>query len=155
MGPSRRITHTTEPPEEHELDFLEAFEAIGERVQWIPRGDPDPKRGRPPTNDFRWLTNGLVVCELKNSKPKYSSIADRIDDAVSNARDHATPVVRDRFIIHIDHRLTPKLLNQLRNYNLNRADAAIRQLWVFEIRSRTLTEVSLRAKYGGTRPPRS
>lgn len=137
---------STELLEAHELDFLEGFEALGERVQWIPRGELDPVHGRPPTNDFVWLSNGQLVCELKNTGNKYSSIANRITDAVVSARKHETPVIKDTFIVHLEHRLSPKLRNQLRYYNVNRPEAAISRLWVFEARTQTLTEVALKAK---------
>lgn len=131
---------------EHEIDFLEAFEAAGHRVKWIPKGKHDPVTGTPPSNDFIWLTHGNVATELKNPPAKYSSIASRIDDAVTGARKHAVPAVKDTFVIHLDYPMRENLERQLRKYNVRRPDAAIKEMWVFEKQTRKLTQIDLLEK---------
>ncbi len=120
----------TERLEEHEIDFLERFEAIGHYVTWIPRAEYVQGTGRIPTNDFIWETNGDRVCDVKTMKLKYSVIKDRIKKAVIKAR--AQGVVKDVFIVDVKYPyIDEKVLKQLENYNQNVKDGKIRELWLF------------------------
>ena len=125
--------------ESHEIDFLERFEARGERARWIRRDT----RSYTSTNDFTWLTNGEIVCELKSTTAKYSSIKSRIQDAVLKARDNHG-VVKDVFVIDLGpRRLTDKLRTQLSRYNANIKDGHIRRLYVMSSDGTDLVEISL------------
>lgn len=124
--------------ESHELDFLERFEARGERVRWV-RKDPH----RRSTNDFVWVTYNELVCELKATKDKYSSIKSHIQRAVTSARDNHG-VVKDVFVIDLGpFRLSDKLRRQLGNYNANVEDGRIRRLFVLSGNGADLTEIDL------------
>lgn len=124
--------------ESHELDFLERFEARGERVRWVRK---DPRRRS--TNDFVWVTYNELVCELKATKDKYSSIKSHIQRAVTSARDNHG-VVKDVFVIDLGpFRLSDKLRRQLGNYNANVEDGRIRRLFVLSGSGADLTEIDL------------
>lgn len=124
--------------ESHELDFLERFEARGERVRWVRK---DPRRRS--TNDFVWVTYNELVCELKVTKDKYSSIKSHIQRAVTSARDNHG-VVKDVFVIDLGpFRLSDKLRRQLGNYNANVEDGRIRRLFVLSGNGADLTEIDL------------
>ena len=124
--------------ESHELDFLERFEARGERVRWVRK---DPRRRS--TNDFVWVTYNELVCELKATKDKYSSIKSHIQRAVTSARDNHG-VVKDVFVIDLGpFRLSDKLRRQLGNYNVNVEDGRIRRLFVLSGSGADLTEIDL------------
>lgn len=124
--------------ESHELDFLERFEARGERVRWV-RKDPH----RRSTNDFVWVTYNELVCELKATKDKYSSIKSHIQRSVTSARDNHG-VVKDVFVIDLGpFRLSDKLRRQLGNYNANVEDGRIRRLFVLSGNGADLTEIDL------------
>ena len=124
--------------ESHELDFLERFEARGERVRWVRK---DPRRRS--TNDFVWVTYNELVCELKATKDKYSSIKSHIQRAVTSARDNHD-VVKDVFVIDLGpFRLSDKLRRQLGNYNANVEDGRIRRLFVLSGSGADLTEIDL------------
>lgn len=124
--------------ESHELDFLERFEARGERVRWVRK---DPRRRS--TNDFVWVTYNELVCELKATKDKYSSIKSHIQRAVTSARDNHG-VVKDIFVIDLGpFRLSDKLRRQLGNYNANVEDGRIRRLFVLSGNGADLTEIDL------------
>lgn len=113
----------------HEIEFLETFEGLGERATWIPRAPHDPIRGRRPTNDFVWLTNGGVPAELKACSDNYGKIRALISRAVRKAREQ--DVVKDTFVIDITpYRLSPKLRAQLERYNVRNPDNTITSLWV-------------------------
>lgn len=129
---------TQEVLESHEIDFLERFEARGERARWI-RKDP----GRRSTNDFVWLTRGETVCELKCTATKYSSIRGHIQKAVLSARDNHG-VVKDVFVIDLGpYRLSEKLRRQLSRYNANVKDGRIRRLFVMSGDGAQLEEINL------------
>lgn len=137
LEPSKTLPR--EVLESHEIDFLERFEARGERARWIRRDT----RGYTSTNDFTWLTNGEIVCELKSTTAKYSSIKSHIQDAVLKARDNHG-VVKDVFVIDLGpRRLTDKLRTQLSRYNANIKDGHIRRLYVMSSDGADLVEISL------------
>ena len=123
--------------ESHELDFLEHFEARGERVRWIRRSPVFL-----PTNDFVWTTGGDKVCELKSTTTKYRTISNRIRTAVIDAA--ARGVVKDVFIVDLGpHRLTRKLSNQLSRYNLAKDRGHIRRLFVMSRNGEDFEEITL------------
>mgnify|MGYP001678580562 FL=1 len=124
--------------ESHEIDFLERFEARGELAKWI-RRDP----GRRSTNDFIWLTNGNLVCELKVTRTKYGAIRSHIQRAVNSAwKNHR--VVKDIFMIDLGpFKLSDKLHNQLSRYNANVESGHIRRLFVLSQDGAELTEINL------------
>lgn len=124
--------------ESDEIDFLERFEARGQRARWIRRD----RSGGKPTNDFLWLTNGELVCELKSTTAKYGSIRSHIQRAVIKARGHG--VTKDVFVIDLGRfRLTDKLRLQLGKYNQRVADGQIRRLFVLSQDGAELTEIDL------------
>ena len=123
--------------ESHELDFLEHFEARGERVRWIRRSPVFL-----PTNDFVWTTGGDKVCELKSTTTKYRTISNRIRTAVIDAA--ARGVVKDVFIVDLGpHRLPRKLSNQLSRYNLAKDRGHIRRLFVMSRNGEDFEEITL------------
>ncbi|AYD89677.1 hypothetical protein D5R93_05760 [Actinomyces lilanjuaniae] len=127
----------------HEIEFLESMEVLGERVQWISRAPYVPGRGRLPTNDFVWVTNGGITTELKATTTSYKSIRQRIQPAVRKAAEQG--VVKDAFVIDIGpYRLTPRLRAQLEQYNIRQPDSAVARLWVMG--AGELTEIHLRAR---------
>lgn len=124
----------------HEIEFLEAMEALGEKVRWIPRSPYIPGQGRAPTNDFVWLTNENTVTELKATTPNYGKIRNLIQPAVRKAREKG--VVKDSFVIDLGlHRLTPKLRGQLELYNIRNPDNRVARMWVMA--RGELTEIDL------------
>ena len=124
--------------ESHELDFVERFEARGERVRWIRRDT----QNYTPTNDFEWLTGGGQACELKSSSDKYSTISKRIRSAAVAADRQG--VVKDVFIVDLGLRRMPdKLRNQLERYNVNSAHGRIRALYVMHDDGATFEEINL------------
>ena len=123
--------------ESHELDFLERFEARGERVKWIRRSPVFL-----PTNDFIWTTGGDGVCELKSTTTKYRTISNRIRTAVTGAA--AQGVVKDVFIVDLGpHRLTRKLSHQLSRYNIAKDEGYIRRLFVMSRNGEDFEEIIL------------
>ncbi len=124
--------------ESHELDFIERFEARGERVQWIRRD----RAGGKPTNDFTWTTNGGQACELKSTTDKYSTISKRIRTAAVNAAKQG--VNKDVFIIDLGTRRLPdKLRHQLGRYNVNSGRGRIRALYVMHDDGAAFEEIRL------------
>lgn len=124
--------------ESHEIDFLERFEARGERVKWIRRDI----EGYTSTNDFYWVTNGELACELKSTTAKYGSIRSHIQRAVIKARSHG--VTKDVFVIDLGHvRLTDKLRLQLGKYNQRVETGQIRRLFVLSQDGAELDEINL------------
>ena len=115
--------------EPHEIRFLEWFEARGERVSWIPRRQRNQDGGLLPTNDFSWLTNGSLVCELKVSVQKYKTISSHIRGSVARAR--AQGVRKENFVIYLENQwLRSVLRSQLTAYNIRNPDNRIKRLWV-------------------------
>ena len=115
--------------EPHEIRFLEWFEARGERVSRIPRRQRNQDGGLLPTNDFSWLTNGSLVCELKVSVQKYKTISSHIRGSVARAR--AQGVRKENFVIYLENQwLRSVLRSQLTAYNIRNPDNRIKRLWV-------------------------
>lgn len=125
--------------ESHEIDFLERFEARGERARWIRRDLVTRKS----TNDFYWETNNSIACELKSTSTKYRTIRVHIQDAVINARDNHG-VVKDVFVIDLGKRkLSGKLRKQLSLYNQRVQDGQIRHLFVMSDDGNSFEEIPL------------
>lgn len=125
--------------ESHEIDFLERFEARGERARWIRRDQIH----RQSTNDFYWETNGDLVCELKSTSAKYKQIKSLIQQAVLKARDNHG-VVKDVFVIDLGPRkLSDKLRRQLGQYNDRVEDGRIRRLFVMHSGGEHFEEILL------------
>ena len=131
--------------EPHELSFLEKFERHGFSAEWIPRRSIEGKPGQfAPSNDFYWVEKGFRATELKTSKNKYSTISSRIKDAVSRARNHEYPVVKEHFVIDLgEHQLSNKLRYQLSEYNLRKPEAQIKSLWVMHSDGQSFEEITL------------
>lgn len=126
----------------HEIDFLERFERLGHRAQWIPRAPLIPGKGRKSTNDFVWLDLESETCELKSTGAKYTSISSRIQDAVTKALKHE--VTKDFFVIDLGKRkLSPKLRKQLADYNTDRQSGHIRSLWVMAENGKAFEAIEL------------
>ena len=131
----------------HEIEFLERFEALGEKVTWIPRAKYVRNEGRKSTNDFFWDTRNKVAVEMKATKSKYSTIASAISDAVESARAH--DVVKDIFIVDLGEKtLSSKLIDQLEKYNLRRPDKNIKELWIMSENGGSFLQVNLREERG-------
>ena len=126
----------------HEIDFLERFERLGHRAQWIPRAPLIPGKGRKSTNDFVWLDLESETCELKSTGAKYTSISSRIQDAVTKALKHE--VTKDFFVIDLGKRkLSLKLRKQLADYNTDRQSGHIRSLWVMAENGKAFEAIEL------------
>ena len=126
----------------HELLFLLRFEALGNKARWIERPTPDKDGGMKPSNDFVWLNNGELVSELKSSKNKYSTIKNRISDAVKKARLHG--VKKENFVVDLGvRRLDEKLMRQMQTYNLRNPQALIKNLYVMHSGGQHLTQIHL------------
>lgn len=125
--------------ESHEIDFLERFEAKGERAKWIRRDLVTRKS----TNDFYWETNNSIACELKSTSTKYRTIRIHIQDAVIKARDNHG-VVKDVFVIDLGKRkLSSKLRKHLSLYNQRVQDGQIRRLFVMSDDGARFEEIPL------------
>lgn len=125
--------------EEHEIYFLEKFEALGERAKWIPKD----RLTRKPTNDFIWLTRSEMIVELKSVSGKYSSIKSRIQDAVIKAK--RQEVDKQIFIIDLGNReLHSKLRRQLEEYNIRVKKGLIQRLYVMSEDGTVLEEIKLK-----------
>lgn len=126
----------------HELLFLLRFEALGNKARWIERPAPDKDGGMKPSNDFVWLNNGELVSELKSSKNKYSTIKNRISEAVKKARLHG--VQKENFVVDLGvRRLDEKLMRQMQTYNLRNPQAPIKNLYVMHSGGQHLTQIHL------------
>ena len=126
----------------HELLFLLRFEALGNKARWIERPTPDEDGAMKPSNDFVWLNNGELVSELKSSKNKYSTIKNRISDAVKKARLHG--VQKENFVVDLGvRRLDEKLMRQMQTYNLRNPQAPIKNLYVMHSGGQHLTQIHL------------
>lgn len=125
----------------HEIEFLEKFEALGHKVQWI----PSRREEGVPTNDFMWVSQKELVCELKTTGAKYSTIKSRIQKAVINARENKKKsVVKDVFIIDIGgQKLRDPLRKQLVSYNKKVKKGTIRKLFVLSNRGKDFEEIKL------------
>ncbi|MFT4288002.1 hypothetical protein [Nocardioides sp.] len=120
-----------------EIVFAEHMLALGHELEWLPRD----MRTRRPTNDFRWLSNDGIVCELKTTTASYKSIKRLVSGAVRRAG--AQDVVKENFIVNIrGSELTEKLTSQLARYNERNSAHPITRLWVMS-RGR-LAEIVLR-----------
>lgn len=125
--------------ESHEIDFLERFEARGERARWIRRDLVTRKS----TNDFYWETNNSIACELKSTSAKYRSIRAHIQSAVISARDNHG-VVKDVFVVDLGRRkLSDKLRKQLSLYNQRVQDGKIQRLFVMSDAGNRFDEIPL------------
>ncbi|WP_172121305.1 hypothetical protein [Actinomyces faecalis] len=128
--------------ESHEIDFLERFEARGERARWIRRDRGEPGRQARPRNDYVWITQGEQVCELKSTGTKYSSISGRIKSAVESAA--AQGVSKDVFVIDLGpHKMHETLARQLSRYNITREKNQIRRLIVMSRDGTEFDEIAL------------
>lgn len=107
-----------------EVMSYERLARLGENLQ------PIPKKKSISTNDFVWVSNKSKETEMKSvSATAYESIMGRIHEAVKSARKHG--VVKDVFLVDIGGQtLTRELHDQLRHYNLDRSNYAIRELWI-------------------------
>lgn len=115
---------------QHEIETAEKLQAIGERLTWIRRGEPDTDGRRLPTNDFVWHTRDNVEVDTKSTTARYATIAGHIKGSVLRARDAG--VVKDHFLIDIGEKaLSEKLRRQLSRYNASGSpDRRIKGLWV-------------------------
>lgn len=111
----------------HEIILLEQLQESGHEFTLIPRPDRGPDGSRPASNDIMSRTLGAL--ELKSfRKPKRGPVFDEISNAVTSARRH--DVVKDAFVIYSrQYAPTKAFLAQLRDYNQNRPDAAIKRLF--------------------------
>jgi len=127
--PTNRIPDNLEP---HEVRFYERFLGeLGQRVVLIPRNPFIPSVGRTPSNDFIWLTNGSIYCELKANNPRYATISEAIRRAVLKA--DIQGVIKNNFVIDLGQtKLTAKLQNQLATFNQKNQRVQIRSLWVVD-----------------------
>ena len=124
----------------HELLFLLRFEALGNKARWIERPAPDKGGGMKPSNDFIWLNNGELISELKSSKNKYSTIKNRISEAVKKARLHG--VTKENFVVDLGvRRLDAKLTRQMQTYNSRNPQASIKNLYVMHSGGQNLTQI--------------
>ena len=114
----------------HEIRFYERFTGeLGQKVALIPRPAYIPGVGRFPENDFVWLNNGLLICELKSNAAKYSTIQEAIRSAVVAARKKNH--IKENFIIDLGYKtLSEKLRNQLCTMNARAKSFQIAALWV-------------------------
>ena len=125
--------------EPHEVRFVEEFLALGNRIEWIPKDRTHFPRVS--TNDFIWLNNDCLICELKCTSAVYKAVANRISDAVKEAQKH--DVVKENFVIYFETAKIPtKLPRQLRMYNQRRTEARISRLWL--VFAGKIIEVKLR-----------
>jgi len=90
--------------EPHEIEFYERFILSGQRPELVPR---DRSAMPKPSPDFIWRNNGDREMELKFvSSGKYSSIRDRVIEAVKNGK--------SSFIIDLgDRNLSPAVKSRL------------------------------------------
>ena len=124
----------------HELLFLLRFEALGNKARWIERPAPEKGGGMKPSNDFIWLNNGELISELKSSKNKYSTIKNRISEAVKKARLHG--VTKENFVVDLGvRRLDAKLTRQMQTYNSRNPQAPIKNLYVMHSGGQNLTQI--------------
>lgn len=132
-----------EPLYTHEIEFLERLEGQGHLAEWLPRPAYVEGRGRLPSNDFIWLTNGNLMSELKSTTTKYSTISRHIRSAVISASEQG--VVKENFVIDLGERhLGRKLRSQLERYNELRSTGTISRLWVIHGDGKVLEEIGLR-----------
>lgn len=126
----------------HEIDFLERFERLDLRAQWIPRAPLIPGEGRKPTNDFVWLDEENEICELKSTEATKKSVFRRIKGSVKSALD--SDVTKDFFVVDLGERkLTSKLYKQLTTYNVGKDTYRIRRLWVMAENGAVFEEIPL------------
>jgi hypothetical protein len=120
--------YTGTPLKQHEVEFVERMNALGEKVEWISQAEkPDPVTGLlPSTSDFIWLSKGGRYTELKSTGTNPHGVARRISDAVKSSRRHGDPNVRKRnFVVDIgDRELPDNLRYHLEKYNINRVRQA-------------------------------
>lgn len=123
----------------NEIKFVERFCILGESLEWI-------ARDLLPTADFIWFSRCSIECELKSTKPKYSTIRNQIAPDVAHARAKHVRSRKIFFIVDIGSaRLTPKLRSQLALYNLRNPKNMIRRLWIMHSNG-VLEEIPLRAE---------
>ncbi len=121
--PTNRVREDLAP---HEVRFYEKFTSAGHQLRLI------EKQRAFPTHDFEWVSNEGLLVELKSTKNRYSTMADRISDSVKKAYENHG-VVKENFVLDIgDFRPSAKTLSQLARFNNGRnPDRRIRRLWVF------------------------
>jgi len=128
--PTNKIPDDLEP---HEIEFYEKFVNAGHEVELVPRDRGAKPR---PTADFIWRNNGNREMEVKFvTSGKYSSIRDRIIDAVKKGKEN--------FIIDLgDRTLPPAVQARLETFNLNATQYKVTGLWVFA--RQQLVEINLK-----------
>lgn len=136
-----------------EIEFLERFEARGERVEWLERD----KTGQEKRPDFYWPRMGIKV-ELKSprrdspqAKVKPQSINAAIKSDVFEKETHKRR--KENFIIDLGSRiLTRDMILHLQDYNLRQVygskktgatPAVIKRLWVISNDGQDFTEITL------------
>ena len=96
-----------------------------------------------PTNDFEWLTGHGMICELKCTTDKYSTIKFHIQGAATKAATRG--VVKDSFMIDIGpYKLSDKLRNQLGDYNIKVVEGHIVRLFVMSSSGSRFEEITLK-----------
>jgi len=122
---TNRIPDALEP---HEIEFYEWFTIERGHQAWLLGRDTVQFR---PTNDFIWLDNGALICEVKSTSATYAAIKRRIRSAVVKAQKHG--VTKENFIIDIrEQELLPQVRRRLSNINEVASKAKIARLWVWD-----------------------
>lgn len=126
-----------------EIEFVERFQRLGHRIEWIERDRRDASGLLLPTNDFVWLSHDRTPTELKSTVPKYRSIRDHLRRTVVKADRRG--ITKDTFVIDLGRqRLSPKLSEQLALYNQRVEAGQIRELWVLSLDGARLDHIRLR-----------
>jgi len=100
------------------------MESLGERLDWIPRSAK-----REPTFDYRWVSNGNKLFELKSTSARLEAITGAITTAGYRARNHPTaPLDKDRFMIDVGAQdIHENLLDDLAKHYKN---SPLKELWL-------------------------
>lgn len=124
--------------ESHEVMLYERLLRLGEQVTPIARHATDPR------NDMHWERIGLPV-ENKSAKAKYTTIRQRVYEAVRSARAHpSAPLAKEIFLVDIGlEPLSQELKAELAQYNNDRSRFRIKRLFVMHSDGAEITEIAL------------